>query len=67
MSKHKSIFPPHPLSYPLLRDAIASLTGKIDQGLIDSDVERQLAIRVRRIEATLDRERERSLYGRGWR
>jgi hypothetical protein len=63
-TKHQSIFPPSPPSYPLLREAIASLTRKIDRGVIDPIVERQLAARVRRIEATLDRERELSLYGR---
>jgi hypothetical protein len=62
-TKHKNIFPPHPPSCPLLRDAIASLTKKIDQGLIDQIVERQFAHRVRRIEATLDRSRELRLYG----
>ena len=66
-TKHKSIFPPSPPSYPLLRDAIASLTKKVDQGLIDVFVERQLDARVRRIGATLDRSRELGFDGRGQR
>jgi hypothetical protein len=62
-SKHQSIFPASPPSSPLLRDAIASLTLKIGQGIVDPIVERQLAHRVRRIEATLDLDRELRLYG----
>jgi hypothetical protein len=61
--KPPSIFPPSPPSAWLLREAIAALTLKIGQGGTDPIVERQLLARVRRIEATFDRECEMHLHG----
>ena len=57
---------PPPTHSPLLREAIASLLRKVDTYgtyVIDPIVERQLTARVRRVEATLDREREIRLSG----
>lgn len=48
---------------PLLPEAITSLLRKVDAYVVDPSVERQVAARVRRIEATLDREHELRLYG----
>jgi hypothetical protein len=65
-----SVFPfrrgtaaPSPLSTPPLREAIAALTLNISEGVVDLIVERQLAVRVRRIASTLHREREGQIYG----
>jgi hypothetical protein len=52
-----------PTCSPLLRAAIASLLQKVGAYVVDPIVERQLAARVRRIEATLDREQEIRLCG----
>ena len=53
-----------PTNAPLLREAIASLLRKVGAyGIVDPIVERQLTARVRRVEATLDREREIRLSG----
>ena len=52
-----------PTNAPLLREAIASLLRKVGSSVVDPIVERQLTDRVRRIEATLDRERELRLGG----
>jgi hypothetical protein len=52
-----------PTHSPLLNEAIASLLRKVGAIIVDPIVERQLAARVRRIEATLDREQELRLYG----
>jgi hypothetical protein len=62
-NKRPSFFPAPAPSAPLLHEAIASLLRKVGAYVVDPIVERQLAARVRRIEAALDREREMRLYG----
>jgi hypothetical protein len=54
---------PQPTHSPLFHEAIASLHRMVGAYVLDHIVERQLALRVRRIEATLDRERELHIYG----
>jgi hypothetical protein len=62
-TKQSSIFPPSPPPPPSAPYCAASSRTKIGLGGVDLIVERQLAARVRRIEATLDREHELRLYG----